>query len=141
MSVPYQGAPESISSVMRNDTQMYFGPVNIASEMVTAGKVRVLAVATAERAPTMKDVPTIAESGLPGFKYDAWFGVMAPVKTPQNIVTKLNSEISEVLDREDVRSRLVGTGALPLHDSVADFNAIIANDTAKFATMFPDGIK
>ena len=116
VSVPYQGAPESISSVMRNDTQMYFGPVNITSEMAAAGKVRVLAVATAERVPTMKDVPTIAESGLPGFKYDAWFGVMAPVNTPQNILTKLNREISEALDREDVHSRLLGTGALPLHE-------------------------
>ena len=66
--VPYKGAPEAVTSVMRGDTQMYFTPINVGAELVQAGKVRALAVATATRNPTMKDTPTIGEAALPGFK-------------------------------------------------------------------------
>lgn len=141
VSVAYKGAPESITSIMRNDTQMYFGPVNVASEMKAAGKIGVIAVATASRVPTMKDVPTIAESGLPGFSYDAWFGIMAPANTPADIISRLNAEIGAVLDRADLRELLQGTGALPIHNTAAEFNSIIAKDTAKLAAMFPAGIR
>jgi len=141
VSVPYKGAPESLSSVMRNDTQMYFGPVNVAAELMTAGKVRVLAVATAERVPTMRDVPTIAESGLPGFQYEAWFGIMAPAGTPRPIVARLNREITEILKRKDITDRLAGTGAVPLFGSPEEFDRIIAGDTAKLTDMFKNGVK
>jgi tripartite-type tricarboxylate transporter receptor subunit TctC len=141
VSVPYKGAPESLSSVMRNDTQMYFGPVNVAASLMDAGKVRVLAVATAERVPTLKHVPTIAESGLPGFKYEAWFGVMAPANTPRPIVTRLNREIVDILKRPDVAERLSATGAVPLTSSPEEFDKIIAADTARLAEMFKDGVK
>ena len=126
---------------MRNDTQMYFGPVNVAAEMRAAGKIGILAVATTSRVPTMKDVPTIAEFGLPGFSYDAWFGIMAPANTPADIISRLNAEIGAVLDRADIRDMLQGTGALPVHDTAADFNSIIAKDVAKLAAMFPAGIR
>jgi tripartite-type tricarboxylate transporter receptor subunit TctC len=141
VSVPYKGAPESLSSVMRNDTQMYFGPVNVAAELMAAGKVRVLAVATADRVPTMKEVPTIAESGLPGFKYEAWFGIMAPAGTPAAIISRLNKEIGDILRRKDVAERLAATGAVPLLSSAAEFDRTIAGDTAKLTDMFKDGVK
>jgi tripartite-type tricarboxylate transporter receptor subunit TctC len=141
VSVPYKGAPESLSAVMRNDTQMYFGPVNVAAELMTAGKVRVLAVATSERVPTMKDVPTIAESGLAGFKYEAWFGVMAPANTPPLIISRLNAEIGDILKRPDITERLAATGAVPLYGTADEFNKIIARDTARLTDMFKDGVK
>jgi tripartite-type tricarboxylate transporter receptor subunit TctC len=140
VSVPYKGAPESLSSVMRNDVQMYFGPVNVAASLMSAGKVRVLAVATAERVPTMKDVPTIAESGLPGFKYAAWFGIMAPANTPRPVVSRLNKEIVDILERPDVAERLSATGAVPLTSSPEDFDKIIAADTARLTEMFKGGV-
>jgi tripartite-type tricarboxylate transporter receptor subunit TctC len=141
VSVSYKGAPESLAGVMRNDTQMYFGPVNIAAELMAAGKIRILAVATSERVPTLKDVPTIAESGLPGFKYEAWFGIMAPVNTPPAIISRLNTEIGDILRRPDVTERLATTGAVPLYGTPDEFNKIIARDTARLTEMFKDGVK
>ena len=141
VSVPYKGAPESLAGVMRNDAQMYFGPVNVAAELKAAGKIRILAVATAERVPTLKDVPTIAESGLPVFKYEAWFGIMAPANTPRAVVSRLNAEIGGILRRPDVTERLAATGAVPLFGTPEEFDKIIANDTAKLTEMFKDGVK
>jgi tripartite-type tricarboxylate transporter receptor subunit TctC len=126
---------------MRNDAQLYFGPVNVAAELKAAGKIRILAVATAERVPTLKDVPTIAESGLPGFKYEAWFGIMAPANTPRAVVSRLNAEIGGILRRPDVTERLAATGAVPLFGTPEEFDKIIANDTAKLTEMFKDGVK
>lgn len=141
VSVPYKGAPESLTSIMRNDTQIYFGPVNVAAELRAAGKVRVLAVATSERVPTMKDIPTIAESGLPGFKYDAWFGIMVPANTPRPIIARLNQEIGDILREKDVSGRLAATGAVPLLSSAEEFDRIIAGDTARLTGMFKEGVK
>jgi tripartite-type tricarboxylate transporter receptor subunit TctC len=138
--VPYKGSPESITSVVRGDTQMYFAPINVATELVVAGKVRAIAVATAERVPTLKDVPTISESGVPGFKYDAWFGIMAPAGTPKPIISRLNKEIVEILRMTDVIERLAGTGAVPLTSSPEEFDKVIADDTTKLAQMFKLGI-
>jgi tripartite-type tricarboxylate transporter receptor subunit TctC len=109
--------------------------------LMQAGKVRILAVATAERVPTMKDIPTIAESGLPGYSYEAWFGIMAPNGTPRPIVERLNKEIGDILRSPDVRDKLVGTGAIPLPTSADEFTKIIARDTAKLQEMFKDGVK
>ncbi len=141
VSVPYKGAPESLTSIMRSDTQIYFGPVNVAAELRAAGKVRVLAVATSERVPTMQEIPTIAESGLPGFKYDAWFGIMVPANTPRPIIARLNQEIGDILRRADVSDRLAATGAVPLLSSAEEFDHIIAGDTAKLTAMFKEGVK
>lgn len=138
--VPYKGSPESITSVVRGDTQMYFAPINVAAELVVAGKVRAIAVATAERVPTMKDLPTISESGVPGFKYDAWFGVMVPAGTPKPIVNRLNKEIVEVLRLPDVIERLAATGSVPLTSSADQFDRVIADDTAKLTQVFKVGI-
>lgn len=139
--VPYKGAPESVTSVVRGDTQLYFAPVNVSTELMIAGKVRAIAVATEKRVPTMKDVPTVSESGLPGFKYDAWFGIMVPAGTPKPIIARLNKEIVEILKLPEVIARLAPTGSVPLTSSADAFDKVIAGDTAKLATMFKDGIK
>lgn len=139
--VPYKGAPESVTAVVRGDAQMYFAPVNVSTELMIAGKVRGIAVATGSRVPTMKDVPTISESGLPGFKYDAWFGVMVPAGTPKPIIARLNKEIVDILKMPDVIERLAGTGSVPLTSSPEEFDKVIAGDTAKLGQMFKDGIK
>ena len=127
---------------MRGDTQMYFAPVNVSTELTIAGKVRAIAVATGERVPTMKDVPTIAESGLPGFKYDAWFGMMAPADTPAPIIARLNKEIVDILKRPDVVERLASPpGRSRCRAAPRQFDKVIAGDTAKLAAMFKDGVK
>ena len=136
--VPYRGGPESLTAVMRGDAQVYFGPVNAAFELRNAGKVRVLAVATAERSSVMPDVPTIAESGLPGFTYNAWFGFLAPASTPQQIIARLNSEIARVIARPGFADRLLATGAVPLQSSADAFTRTMLEETEKLRILLKD---
>ena len=81
--VPYKGAPEAVTAVVRGDAQMYFAPIPSAQELGATGKVKVMAINSAKRVPQLPDTPTVAESGLPDYKYDSWFGVMAPAGTPE----------------------------------------------------------
>src|SRR6187401_162991 len=80
--LPNKGSPEAITSVIRGDTQLYYLSVNLAVELHNAGKVRVIAVSTPKRSPALPDVPTVAESGLPDYDFDSWFGVLAPAGVP-----------------------------------------------------------
>jgi tripartite-type tricarboxylate transporter receptor subunit TctC len=137
--VPYKGAPEAVTSVVRGDTQMYFTPINVGVELVQAGKVRAIAVATGERNPTMKDVPTIAESGLPGFKYDSWFGLLAPAATPKDIVEKINRDLVEILKTDAIKASFAAQGVDPMPMAADAFTKLIASDTAKLAEIFKDG--
>ena len=139
--VPYKGAPEAVTSVVRGDTQMYFTPINVGSELVQAGKVRALAVATATRNPTMKDTPTIGEAALPGFKYDSWFGLLAPAGTPRDIVVKINRDLVESLRTEDIKAKFAAQGVEPMPLTPEAFDKIIADDTARLNEIFKDGMK
>jgi tripartite-type tricarboxylate transporter receptor subunit TctC len=139
--VPYKGAPEAVTSVMRGDTQMYFTPINVGAELVQAGKVRALAVATATRNATMKDTPTIGEAALPGFKYDSWFGLMAPAGTPRDIIVKINRDVVDIIKTDDIKTKFDAQGveAMPLTPEA--FDKIIADDTSRLAEIFKDGLK
>jgi tripartite-type tricarboxylate transporter receptor subunit TctC len=139
--VPYKGAPEAVTSVVRGDTQMYFTPINVGVELVQAGKVRALAVATAARNPTMKDTPTLGEAALPGFKYDSWFGLMAPSGTPRAIVDKVNRDLVESLKTDDIKTKFAAQGVEAMPMTPAAFDKIIADDTARLNEIFKDGIK
>ena len=139
--VPYKGAPEAVTSVVRGDTQMYFTPINVGAELVQAGKVRALAVATAARNPTMKDTPTLGESALPGFKYDSWFGLLAPAGTPREVIAKVNRDVAEILKTDDIKAKFAAQGVEAMAMTPDAFDKIIAADTAKLAEMFKDGVK
>lgn len=139
--VPYKGAPEAVTSVMRGDTQMYFTPINVGAELVKAGKVRALAVATATRNPTMKDTPTIGEAALPGFKYDSWFGLMAPAGTPRDVIAKVNRDVVDIIKTDDIKAKFAAQGVEAMPMTPEAFNKIIADDTARLAEIFKDGVK
>lgn len=139
--VPYKGAPEAVTSVMRGDTQMYFTPINVGAELVQAGKVRALAVATATRNPTMKDTPTIGEAALPGFKYDSWFGLMAPAGTPRPIIDKINRDVVDIIKTDDIKTKFAAQGVEAMPMTPQAFDKIIADDTARLAEIFKDGLK
>jgi tripartite-type tricarboxylate transporter receptor subunit TctC len=139
--VPYKGAPEAVTSVVRGDTQMYFTPINVGVELVQAGKVRALAVATAARNPTMKDLPTIGEAALPGFKYDSWFGLLAPAATPRAIIDKVNRDVADIIKTDDIKAKFKAQGVEAMSMTPEAFNKTIADDTAKLAVMFKDGVK
>lgn len=139
--VPYKGAPEAVTSVVRGDTQMYWTPINVGLELVNAGKVRALAVATSARNPAMPTVPTLAEAGMDGFKYDSWFGIMAPAGTPKAIVDKINADVNEILKLEEINAKFAPQALIPMPMTPAAFDKIIADDTAKLSAMFKDGVK
>ena len=139
--VPYKGAPEAVTSVVRGDTQMYWTPINVGLELVNAGKVRALAVATSARNPAMPTVPTLAEAGMDGFKYDSWFGIMAPAGTPKAVVDKINADVNEILKLEEINAKFAPQALVPMPMTPAAFDKIIADDTAKLTEMFKDGVK
>ena len=135
--VPYKGAPESNMSVVRGDSQMYFTPANTAAELVQSGKVRALAVATNKREPSMPDVPTLNEAGLPGFSYDSWFGLMAPAGTPADIIEKINKDVVEGLKDPAMQDRMAKQGGVVvMTTSPKEFDAIIKSDTDRYTKIF-----
>ncbi len=108
--IPQRGAPEAITSVMRGESQLFFLGVNIATELHNAGKVRAIAIAKSRRSPALPDVPTVAESGLPDYQYESWFGVMAPAGTPKPILNKVSADIARVLRIPEIADRLTRQG-------------------------------
>ena len=133
--VPFKGAPEAVTAVVRGDVQFYFAPIPSAQSLGGAGKVRVLAVNSAKRAPQLPDVPTVAEAALPNYKYESWFGVMAPAKTPAAILTKVSQDIGTVLKMKDVIAQMQKVGNIPMPTTPAEFNAIIKTDAERFTKV------
>jgi tripartite-type tricarboxylate transporter receptor subunit TctC len=136
--VPYRGAPEAVTAVMRGDAHMYFAPIPSAQELGASGKVAVLAVNSPSRVPQMPHVPTIAEAGLPDFKYESWFGLMAPAGTPQPILRKVSRDVANLLGQNDVRDKMQRQGALPIANTPKQFDAIIRDDTARNSKLLRD---
>ena len=131
--VPYKGSPEAVTSVMRGDTHLYYLSVNLATELHRAGKVRAIAVATPKRTSAIPDLPTVAEAGLPGYKFDAWFGLMAPANTPRPILNKISGDVARVLQTPEIAERLARQGVDVLLSSPSDFDTVIKEDTARNA--------
>ena len=137
--VPYKGAPESLTSVIRGDSHMYFTPANTGAELIQAGKVRALAVATAQRIPMIPDTPSLAEAGLTDFSYDSWFGLLAPAGTPPAIVEKINRETIAILQQPELQERLARQGGVTVvYSAPAQFDEIIKNDSARYGQIFKE---
>ena len=102
---------------------------------IASGKLRVLAVATATRAQAMPDLPTVAEAGVPGFKADVWFGVVAPAGTPGEIIAKLNQELVAVMHMPDVEEQLRRQGIEPMTSTPGEFAAFLRSDIRKWGEL------
>jgi tripartite-type tricarboxylate transporter receptor subunit TctC len=118
--VPYRGTAPAMNDLLGGHVQFMFD--NLASSLPQhqAKTLEILAICTPERSPLLKDVPTMAESGLPGFVSIAWFGLAAPPGTPDDIVAKINEDVAAALKTEDVRQRFAGQGVQPLGYSVEE---------------------
>jgi tripartite-type tricarboxylate transporter receptor subunit TctC len=136
--VPYKGAPEAVTAVVRGDAQMYFAPIPAAQELGATGKVRVVAINSAKRVPQLPDTPTVAESGLPDYRYDSWFGVMAPAGTPQPILNKVSQDIGKALAMPDVVQKLQVQGSIPAPNTPQQFDAMIRSDTERYGKILRD---
>jgi tripartite-type tricarboxylate transporter receptor subunit TctC len=136
--VPYKGAPEAVTAVVRGDAQLYFAPIPTAQELGAAGKVRVVAINSSKRMPQLPDTPTVAEAGLPDYKYDSWFGVMAPAGTPKPLLDKISHDIARVLAMPDVKEKLEVQGSFPAPTTPEQFDAIIKSDTERYGKILRD---
>jgi tripartite-type tricarboxylate transporter receptor subunit TctC len=108
--VPYKGTPQGLAGVLSGEVLMMFPSVPVAIGHVKPGKLRGLGVTSAKRLAWWKEMPTIAEAGLPGFDVSAWFGLSAPARTPESIITKVNTEANKVLQIPAVRDKLNDQG-------------------------------
>ena len=133
--IPYKGSPPALQDVVGGQVSMTFDNITTAWPLAKAGKLRPLAVTTAKRSSVAPEVPTLAESGLPGFEIGSWQGVFAPAGTPPEIVKRLNAEIVKILNMPDVKERLVALGAEPVGDTPEQFSAYVKSEVAKWSDI------
>lgn len=132
--VPYRGNAPALTDLIAGQVQVMFADTPSSIELVRAGKLRALAVTTAERSAILPEVPTLSQF-LPGFEASNWFGVAAPKNTPPEIIDKLNQEINAVLAEPEIKARLADLGAAPLAGSPADFGRFIAAEAEKWSKV------
>jgi tripartite-type tricarboxylate transporter receptor subunit TctC len=133
--VSYRGSASALTAVMSGEVQMMFAAAAPARPHVQSGRVRALAVSTANRSPSYPDLPTVAEAGLPGFEAVSIHGIFVPVKTPESLVARLNQDIVRVLQRPESRKRLEGIGAEPVGSTPSQFAATIQEEVAKMGKI------
>jgi len=130
--VPYRGSGAAVTAVLSGDVDMALLPAAAVMPHVKAGKLRALAVASPARSPSLPDIPTLAESGLPNIKGDAWIGFIAPAKTPASIVNTLHENLVQILAEPAVQSRLRTQYMDPVGNSQADFSKLLQDDLARW---------
>jgi tripartite-type tricarboxylate transporter receptor subunit TctC len=136
--VPYKGTAQALPDVISGRASFYIASIESATAQVKAGQLRAIAVTTLKRAAQWPDVPTVAESGYPGFEAITWFGIAVPAGTPAPIVARLDAEVAKVLDAPDVKERLGGSADI----GPAAFAALIKSDHDKWAGVVKEaGIK
>ncbi len=142
VQLPYKGAAPAITDLLGGHIPM--AALSIASGMphIQGGKVRGLAVTSATRSPALPDVPTVAESGFPGFEANGWLGILVPNGTPPDIIAKLNGEIAKVMQSPEMKKQLLAQGVEARVSTPEQFGALIKNETAKWGKIIADaGIK
>ncbi len=130
--VPYNGSAPILSDLMSGQVDMLFDPALVPMPHAKTGKIKVLAVASKQRWPGEPDIPTMEESGFPGFVMNSWVGVLAPQGTPQPIVDKLSQAIAEAVASPEVKSKLTQLGFAAVGSSPAEFQQLIDQDTAMY---------
>jgi tripartite-type tricarboxylate transporter receptor subunit TctC len=133
--VPYKGSAPALQDLMAGQVQLMFDNLPSSLGQIKAGKLRPIAVTSAQRAPALPDIPTIAESGLPDFEATSWFGVLAPAGTPPEIVQRLNREIDKWLQSPEAKDKLLAQGAVAAGGSPEEFAAYIRSETDKWAKV------
>lgn len=133
--IPYKGSAPALNDVMGGHVSMMFDPLASSTPFIQSGSLRPLAVTTAKRVPTLPDVPTVAESGLPGYEISTWYGVWAPANTPKDIVAKLSSEIAKLVKEPEMARRIMELGSIPVGSTPAEFEAYNRSEQVKFAKI------
>jgi tripartite-type tricarboxylate transporter receptor subunit TctC len=133
--VPYKGAAQALTDTLGGQVQSFMSSVPSALAHIKSGRLRALAVTSAQRSPELPGTPTIAESGYPGFDASTWYGLLAPAGTPAPVISRLNSEVNRALATKEVRERLASEGGQTLGGSPAQFAAFLAAEHAKWGRI------
>jgi tripartite-type tricarboxylate transporter receptor subunit TctC len=133
--VPYKGGVSAMTDLIAGQVQLGFFTVSIALPLVAGGRVKAIAIASAQRSPLAPGIPTVAESGLPGHETTTWFGVMVPKGTPATIVDKLHAVFTQVLKLPDVRERLVIQGFDVIGSTPAEFGAFVRAELQRWSRV------
>ena len=138
LHVPYKGGGVAVNDLLAGQVQLLFGSVSTSSPLVKTGRLRALAVTSVKRLATIPEVPTIAESGFPGYEVVQWFGVAAPAGLPRTIVTKFNQELVTILSHSETREALIRQGLEPVGGTPEAFATHIKSELAKWTQVFKE---
>ena len=133
--VPYKGASAALNDVMGGQVQMTIDVAVSAVPQVKAGKLRALAITSSKRSSLMPDLPTVAESGVPGYEFSAWYVMLAPAKTPAATVDKVSAEAKRIAGLPEVRERLNALGAEPASATPAETGALLKSEMERWAKV------
>lgn len=136
--IPYKGGGPSVAATMAGETQFYFGPMASMVSQVKAGKLRPLAVGGTKRSPTLPDIPTVAEAGVPAYQSFGWFGLLAPAKTPRAIIARLSKAAADAVNAPDVSQKFLQLGVDPVHNTPEEFAKFIADQLARYRKTVKD---
>ena len=132
VNVPYKGGPQALTDLIGGQVQIMFGTAAITLAQVRAGRLKALGVSGAKRSALLPDVPTIAESGAPGYEISTWWGVLAPARVPPALVAKLGTEIAAILNQPESAQRLAAEGAVPSPMAGSAFERVLAAEIEKW---------
>ena len=133
--VPFRGTPEQFTSLIRGDSQLSMAFMGNALPFIQSGQIKALAIATPKRVSQLPDVPTMAEAGMPDYKYDSWFAIMAPAGTPAPIIKKISEDIASILKTPEMQARWQTLGAIPITSTPAELDAIIRSDAERYGKI------
>jgi tripartite-type tricarboxylate transporter receptor subunit TctC len=136
--IAYKGSAPAVTDLIAAQVQLMFDNLPTSLQYVKAGKLRALAVTTAKRIEALPDVPTMIESGFPGFETGSWFGVFAPAATPKDIIARLNTELLKIAQTPEMQQKLLQSGAEPAVKGSEEFAAYVRSETTKWAKVVKD---
>lgn len=136
--VPFKGSGPAVIALLSGEVQISFNNILAVLPQTQTGKLRALAVTSAQRARAIPEIPTLAESGVPGYSASSWNGMFAPAKTPQSIIQKINAEVVKALNTTDVRERLVSMGSEPIGNSTDEFHAYVIQEFARWRNVIKE---
>jgi tripartite-type tricarboxylate transporter receptor subunit TctC len=133
--VPYKGVAPALNDVMGGHVTMILGQASSLLPMVKSGKMQAIGLASLKRSPAAPEMATLAEQGVPGFEVVAWYALMAPAKTPKNVVAKIAADVSKALQDKDVRERFAALGVEPVGGTPEEFAATLVRDRARWSEL------
>ena len=133
--VPYKGGAPAMTALVSGEIPLLFGNAANAVPLIKSGKFRAIAITTKQRAESVPDLPTVAESGFPGYEAGTWTGLFAPAKTPPDIVAKIARDSIQVIRRPDVREHMIRSALIPVGNTPEEFTALMKTESARYAKL------